>query len=143
MDINTVVNQVPSVDDMEVWGKEDYWATPKEFYTQRGGDCEDYAIAKYFALRSIGIPAKDMFLTVGDIDDGDGIHMVLLIKSKDGKDTFILDNMVDKIKHFGDHPSFKTRYKLNEDELYIGDIKLSPTILPKWKALVTRMKLGK
>ena len=36
--------------------KKDYWATPIEFMGTGAGDCEDYAIAKYFSLINLGIP---------------------------------------------------------------------------------------
>ncbi len=32
----------------------DKWLTPEEFVA-RGGDCEDYAIAKYLTLKSLGV----------------------------------------------------------------------------------------
>ena len=35
------------------------WMTLFEF-VKRGGDCEDYATAKYFLLRQLGVPADDM-----------------------------------------------------------------------------------
>lgn len=35
-------------DDITVWGQQDYWATPIEFLRKGAGDCEDYALAKYF-----------------------------------------------------------------------------------------------
>ena len=41
----------------------DYWKTPAEFMA-RGGDCEDYAIAKYLSLRSLGVPDDDMRIGV-------------------------------------------------------------------------------
>ena len=37
-------------DDLQVWHVEDYWASPLETLQQGMGDCEDFAIAKYFSL---------------------------------------------------------------------------------------------
>src|SRR5690554_295382 len=42
---------IPYVSDMKHWKKDDYWATPYESLVTNGGDCEDYVIAKYHALR--------------------------------------------------------------------------------------------
>jgi predicted transglutaminase-like cysteine proteinase len=53
------LNHVPYRDDMANWHQVDYWATPEEFL-RKGGDCEDYAIAKYFALRAAGWQADDL-----------------------------------------------------------------------------------
>ncbi len=40
--------------DKEVWGKDDYWATPKEYISKGKGDCEDFAICMYYGLRAEG-----------------------------------------------------------------------------------------
>lgn len=53
--VNRFFNLVRFMDDIRVWGKEDYWATPVEFLGRNAGDCEDFAIAKYFTLRALGI----------------------------------------------------------------------------------------
>ena len=46
-------------DDRDVWAQADYWATPLEMFELGAGDCEDYALAKYFSLLSTGMsPAK-------------------------------------------------------------------------------------
>ncbi|MDL2279585.1 transglutaminase-like cysteine peptidase, partial [Desulfovibrio sp. OttesenSCG-928-G11] len=58
--INGFFNNFPSRSDQELYGREDYWATPEEFMANRAGDCEDYAVAKYLALRYFGWPAKNM-----------------------------------------------------------------------------------
>lgn len=51
--INASFNVWPYKLDMEIYGVREYWATPKEFII-RSGDCEDYSIAKYYALRNLG-----------------------------------------------------------------------------------------
>ena len=43
-------------DDSEVWGQVDHWASPLELLDKGRGDCEDYAIAKYFSLLALGMP---------------------------------------------------------------------------------------
>jgi predicted transglutaminase-like cysteine proteinase len=50
--INDYCNAVPYVSDRDAEGVEDYWATPEEFF-RIGGDCEDYAIAKFVSLRRL------------------------------------------------------------------------------------------
>src|SRR5262249_15718653 len=57
--VQQLLNQVPYRDDLTNWHKLDYWATPDEFLS-KGGDCEDYAIAKYFALRAAGWSPADL-----------------------------------------------------------------------------------
>ena len=53
--INLVVNQFRYASDMETTGEEDHWDTPLEFVARGAGDCEDFAIAKYFMLLESGI----------------------------------------------------------------------------------------
>lgn len=64
--VNRFFNAVPYGSDQSVWGQVDYWATPAEFLNARG-DCEDYAVAKYRALRKLGYSSDDVRLvTVWD-----------------------------------------------------------------------------
>ena len=49
-------------EDIDVWGQEDYWATPMESLSKGRGDCEDYVIAKYFVLRELNVPDKQLRL---------------------------------------------------------------------------------
>ncbi|RYG28700.1 MAG: hypothetical protein EON93_18085, partial [Burkholderiales bacterium] len=53
--VQTAINRLPYVSDRQNWSMSDRWATPAEMFA-RGGDCEDYALTKYFALRELGFP---------------------------------------------------------------------------------------
>ena len=44
--VNNFFNQLAFVNDSELWGQEDYWATPLQMLSSNGGDCEDFSIAK-------------------------------------------------------------------------------------------------
>jgi predicted transglutaminase-like cysteine proteinase len=57
---NRYFNTIPYFPDKVHWQMEDYWATPAETVASHGGDCEDYAIAKYFALKERGIPIEKL-----------------------------------------------------------------------------------
>jgi len=61
---NVRMNETRYVADDVNWAVPDYWATPFEFLRKAGGDCEDYAIAKYMMLRELGIPADDVRIVV-------------------------------------------------------------------------------
>jgi predicted transglutaminase-like cysteine proteinase len=43
--------------------RDDEWRTLEEFL-RSGGDCEDYAIAKYFVLRQLGFPIDDLRIAI-------------------------------------------------------------------------------
>lgn len=54
--VNEFFNRrVRFVEDAQVWGRADYWASPLELLGQGAGDCEDFAIAKYFSLIEAGV----------------------------------------------------------------------------------------
>src|SRR5262249_46178956 len=51
--------------DVEQWGVPDLWSPPLTTFETGFGDCEDYAIAKYVALRQSGVPATDLRIVLG------------------------------------------------------------------------------
>jgi len=51
--VNSFFNRlIVFADDATVWGQPDFWASPLETLDKGQGDCEDFAIAKYFTLLS-------------------------------------------------------------------------------------------
>ena len=51
--------------DAVATGLIDSWATPDYILTRQEGDCEDFALAKFWTLRSAGVPAEDMYVLRG------------------------------------------------------------------------------
>ncbi len=101
--VQAYVNRVRWVDDRRNYGEADYWATPDEFFV-RGGDCEDYAFAKYEALKQLGFQPEQMrILVLTDLKLGEP-HAVLLVLV-DGR-IWSLDNNLrnifpaDAIRHY-------------------------------------------
>ena len=104
--VNAFFNQkIRYEEDIVLWGQDDYWATPLETLSQGRGDCEDYAIAKYFTLLELGIPSARMRLvyvvlvTRGrDINDSRRhSHMVVAYFPRPASEPWILDNLNDDI----------------------------------------------
>jgi predicted transglutaminase-like cysteine proteinase len=56
--VNMLLNGLRYASDMQTSGEEDHWDTPLEFLTRGSGDCEDFAIAKYFMLLEAGTPPE-------------------------------------------------------------------------------------
>ncbi len=73
--VNSQINEIAYIPDKANWGTSDFWATPLEFI-ERGGDCEDYAIAKYNLLREAGFPEDQMKIAVTKD------HAVLLVSDE-------------------------------------------------------------
>ncbi len=92
--VTAALNATAYVTDRANWGVSDYWQTPAEFIG-RGGDCEDFAIAKYLALREAGWAAEDLRIVVVTDERRDVAHAVL-IATHAGK-AWVLDNLNDDV----------------------------------------------
>jgi predicted transglutaminase-like cysteine proteinase len=96
--VNQFFNQLNFVNDINLWGKNDYWATPLEFLGANAGDCEDFTIAKYFSLREIGIEDSKLRLIYVKALDYNQFHMVLAYYDTPDSVPLILDNLIPQIK---------------------------------------------
>ncbi|NWG87709.1 MAG: transglutaminase-like cysteine peptidase [Hydrogenophilaceae bacterium] len=96
--INRFFNGLPNVDDLALWGQRDYWATPVELLVRNGGDCEDFALAKYFTLKAAGVPAAKLRVTYARVwlpeEKRMESHMVLAYYPEPDAEPLILDNLV-------------------------------------------------
>ncbi len=110
--VNDFFNAIPYVEDIDNYGVQDYWATPYEFMA-RGGDCEDYAIAKYFSLRRLGVPARDMrVVIVQDWNLNGEMHAVLEVKQKGT--AYLLDNQAARVIAESNIYHYQPLYAINE-----------------------------
>ncbi len=89
--VNSFFNRIISRKDKDFYGKNEYWATPQEFISNRSGDCEDYAITKYFALQYFGWKPEDLWVVFLHDKINIGGHAVLVAQSPRGQ--FVLDNL--------------------------------------------------
>lgn len=87
--VDRLINKTPYVEDSNNYGQSDYWATPVEFFN-RGGDCEDYAIAKYVSLRALGVPEDRMRVAIVQDLQKNIPHAILIVYTDEG--ALILDN---------------------------------------------------
>lgn len=114
--VNTFVNQVPYVRDLDRFGVVDYWAPPLQFFAG-GGDCEDYAIAKYVSLRKLGLPAERLRIVVLE-DVARGLAHAILAVRLDGE-VWVLDNYYDAIARFSELTHYAPYYAVNEDQRWL------------------------
>lgn len=92
-----------------------HWQTLGEFLG-RGGDCEDFALAKYFLLREFGIPASDMRVVVA-LDRSVGEHHALLVvRRTDADGAWLLDT--DNRVHQRKPASIRYEYAVNEEGVW-------------------------
>ena len=92
--VNQFANEHEYILDIENYGMDDYWATPKEFL-YNNGDCEDYAIIKMLSLKKLGFDMEKIRLVVLQDTNLRTPHAVLAVESPN--DTLILDNQVDEV----------------------------------------------
>jgi len=112
--VNRAVNDaIRYTSDMEQHGVADLWSAPLATFASGRGDCEDYAIAKYVALRESGIAAEDMrVLLVRDLAVRED-HAVLAVR--EGGRWMILDNRSMAPIADGDVRNFMPLFALDQE----------------------------
>lgn len=132
-------------DDIVVWKQQDYWATPIEFLRQGAGDCEDFALAKYFTLREMGVPANQLRITYVKALELNQAHMVVTWYSTPTAIPLVLDNLKTAILPATQRTDLLPVYAFNGEGLWlpqsggnkrVGDSKR----LSRWQDLLTRMR---
>ncbi len=113
-------------DDTQVWRVEDHWASPLETLQQGMGDCEDYAIAKYFGLLALGMPASQLRLVyvrlqIGGPDGASQPHMVLAYYASATAEPLILDNLIGDIRPASRRPDLTPVFSFNSEGLWQGN----------------------
>jgi predicted transglutaminase-like cysteine proteinase len=112
-------------DDQLVWGRLDYWASPLEFMQQGQGDCEDFAMAKYFSLLGLGVPSERMRLVyvraaIGGPGGASQAHMVLAYYPAPQAEPLILDNLIGDIRPASRRPDLTPVFSFNTEGLWQG-----------------------
>ncbi|RNF74514.1 sulfate adenylyltransferase [Marinomonas rhizomae] len=118
--VNNFFNQMDFVDDMTLWGKEDYWATPIEFLGMQAGDCEDFTIAKYFTLRELGVPDEKLRLVYVKALKLNQHHMVLAYYHKPTSIPVLLDNLDKELKPASKRNDLLPIYSFNAENLWLS-----------------------
>ena len=114
--VNRFVNKHRYKDD-RVSGRSgagNQWETLTEFL-YRGGDCEDFAVAKYFILREFGVDAGNMRIVIGKEPQRATHHAMLAIRTDDG--VWLLEND-NRIHRNGYQDMNRFVYALNENGIW-------------------------
>jgi predicted transglutaminase-like cysteine proteinase len=114
--VNKYVNSYQYITDNNLWGQSDYWATPIEFFT-RGGDCEDYAIAKYASLRALGVPEERLRLAIVHDKQKNIPHAVLIVYTERG--AMVLDNQDKSMKAASSINRYRPIFSINRDAWWL------------------------
>lgn len=145
--INTFYNRrVVYREDVDVWGQVDYWTTPLELLAKGQGDCEDYAIAKYFSLMATGVSGAKMRLVYVRAQLGTQVqaHMVLAYYPSPNAEPLILDNLVTDIRPASRRPDLVPVFSFSAEGLWQGVGATSagdPSArLSKWREVLSKVK---
>lgn len=109
--VNRYFNRWPYKVDRELYGVSEFWATPQEFM-KRSGDCEDYSIAKFFALRDLGMANEDLRVVILMDRIRRLGHAVLAVYAMG--DILILDSLTDLIFSHKKYRHYVPQYSMNE-----------------------------
>lgn len=85
-----VTRNIRWMSDATEWGRHDYWASAAETLEHGAGDMENRAIVKMQALRTLGVPTRDLYMTMGR-DKVGGPITVLMVRV--GRRFFVLDDL--------------------------------------------------
>ena len=138
--VNDYFNRVRFLPDLQHWGAEDYWATPAEFSASYGGDCEDYAIAKYFALKELGVPTTRLRITYVTSSRIREPHMVLAYYATPQAEPLILDNLDNQIRPASQRPDLVPVYGFNEEDALTAGGRRAVNQVRRWRDLVVRLE---
>lgn len=109
--VNSFWNSWPYREDQANWGKQDYWAAPAQFL-KKSGDCEDYAIVKYFTLKELGIAPDSMRIVILRDTIRNLAHAVLVVYLDD--DAYVLDNLSNVVQPHTRLRNYSPQYSVNE-----------------------------
>jgi predicted transglutaminase-like cysteine proteinase len=140
--VNSYVNAVPWYDDAKHWGQVDYWATPAETIASHGGDCEDFAIAKYFLLKELGFPIERLRITYVRATKINQPHMVLAYYAAPGDEPLILDNLDGRVRPASERADLVPVYSFNDEDVVIiqGNRRGNSMQIRAWQGLIERLQ---
>lgn len=147
--VNDFFNGVRYASDSKTYQQQDYWATPWEFMGHDAGDCEDYVIAKYYALRYLGVDAKKLYFTYVKSTRFKASHMVLTYFETPTSIPLVLDNTNFRIFPATQRKDLIPIYNFNGESLFKartqgrGTQLKSPKSHQKWDQLMINMKRKK
>ena len=145
--VNRFFNErIRFAEDMETTGQVDQWASPLETLSRGAGDCEDYAIAKFFTLMVAGVPGARMRLVYvrADVAGLSQAHMVLACYPQPSAEPLILDNLRPDIVLASARRDLTPVFSFNAEGLWQGTAGPSagdPTErLSRWREVVAKAR---
>jgi predicted transglutaminase-like cysteine proteinase len=114
--VNDFANRMPYVEDIDNYGLRDFWAKTDTFF-EIGGDCEDFALAKYKLLNRIGFHADRMRVVLLVDTERNRQHAVLAVNT--GNRAWILDSLNSEIVPHETLTRYRPTVSLSGPRLYL------------------------
>ena len=112
-------DKIRYTEDIDVWHNVDYWATPIESLRKGEADCEDYAIAKYFTLRQLGVSEDKLRITYVKALRLNRAHMVLTWYATPEAIPLVLDSLTSTISPATQRMDLLPVYSFNNTGLWL------------------------
>lgn len=126
--VNRTVNAAMAYrSDEAIWGVGDHWATPVEMAAMGAGDCEDFAIAKYWALRSLGLSDDQLQLVLLQDTRRQLFHAVLVVHTASG--AYVLDNVSNALRTDTAYAQYQPILSFSGEKSYIHGFAAGSTAL--------------
>jgi predicted transglutaminase-like cysteine proteinase len=109
--VNKWFNRLPYKYDEYAYDQLDYWADTQALLINRG-DCEDYALSKYYTLRQLGFSAEELKVTVVYDKQNFTNHAVLMIYTNGTR--YMMDINSDATEPSALGTRYKPLYSFNE-----------------------------
>jgi predicted transglutaminase-like cysteine proteinase len=148
--VNAFVNQQTQfADDIAIWNQLDYWATPLETLGRSAGDCEDFAIAKYFTLLQVGVQQDKLRLIYvrakTGTSDSTQAHMVLAYYATPDAEPLVMDNLIGDVRPASRRPDLVPVFSFNSAGVFVGIAGSGPVAagtgrLSRWEDLLRRAR---
>ncbi|HHU94200.1 MAG TPA: transglutaminase [Alcaligenaceae bacterium] len=143
-EVNAFWNRIALAgEDINIWGAEDYWATPLETLGRAAADCEDYVIGKYFSLIHLGVPADKLRLIYvrARVGGASIAHMVLGYYPSPNAEPLLLDNLTGIIRPASQRPDLTPVFSFNSKGVYVsGSAPGSVDRISRWRGLLDKMR---
>jgi predicted transglutaminase-like cysteine proteinase len=114
--VNDFANRMPYVEDIDNYGLRDFWAKTDTFF-EIGGDCEDFALAKYKLLHRIGFHADRMRVVLVVDNKRRRQHAVLAVNT--GGQAWMLDSLGQDVVPHQTAPQYRPTISLSGPRLYL------------------------
>lgn len=124
---------------------DDPWDVPTELLARGAGDCEDFSLAKFFALRELGVAPGARQVRLGYVllatPDGWRPHMVVLVSpsQEDQANPLVLDYPSSTMERLSTRQDIRVVFQFDELNIWGPGTERPSTDLSKWRKVLAQM----